>query len=70
MDPDEYIYFFTADLGSNCLPRLSSDDTSRHPSYSFHSLNATFDCNVVFDLINTHGRDKTVFCTEINYYIE
>ena len=29
LDPDQARYFVGADLGPNCLQRLSADDTSR-----------------------------------------
>ena len=38
LDPDKALHYVRADLGSNCLQRLSADDTSRKKELQYRPL--------------------------------
>ena len=51
LDPDQARRFVGADLGPNCLPRLSADDTGRQRvKVTWHrGIEATPECTLVLD---------------------
>ena len=62
LDPDQARCFIGPDLGSNCLQRLSADNTSRqidfcfYPTFPFRTLKT----NEVWEMANSVNPDQTV----------